>query len=353
MASRVVHLVDSTQRSDAVMLACADAVQHCRRFESADQMVMLVAHDGLAADHRARLLGLAADRVVSPRGQASLAFEEAAATTGDEEPCVCVIWGGDHAASLMMPDADAHLLVDLVRGRVHSLESQAGADEVARLPDDASLSLVADEEIARERSRIRSTLGLSDETILVMPLHDPAHETDGHLFAEFTGMLAVAGLPVSLLLSRSARHVDRAVRHWRDAYLPSLLLTDDPMGSFAAGADIGVLGGDPMNIPYNSFVLLRHAHRSGLSLVVPGRPGDQIAPSPEPATIAIARNGSAASIGSACMSLLSQRAGDRRQARRAGRTLADALREHESQPPTIGRVVADAVGTHLAGSASR
>ena len=352
MAARVVHLVDSTQRSDAVMLACADAVHHCHRFESADQQVLLVAHDGLAAERRARLLGLHADRVVSPRGQAARAFEHAAATTGENEPCLCVIWGGDHAASLMMPDADAHLLVDLMRGRVHSLESEAGADEVARLPDDASLTLVSDDEADAARVGVRRALGLADDTILIMPLHDPAHETDGHLFAEFAGMLAVAGLPVSLLLPRSAPHADRATRNWREGYLPSLLLTDDPLGSFVAGADIGVLGGNPMNIPYNSFVLLRHAHRYGLSLVVPGRPGDQIAPSPEPATIAIARNGSAASIGSACMNLLSQRAGERRHARRAGRTLADALREHESQPPTIGRVVADAVGVHLASSAS-
>jgi hypothetical protein len=181
----------------------------------------------------------------------------------------------------------------------------------------------------------------------MLPLNDPAATVDGHLLAEMAGMLAVAGTPVTLLLPRCARHVDRAVRHWREAYLPGLLLTDDPLGSFVAGADIGVLSEEAMRMPYCSFVQLRHAHRHGLAMVIPGRPGEEMDPESELSGISIARDNTAASIGRACVSLMEQGTSEHPRARRHGRTLADALRDHEEASPTIGRTVADIVGAHL------
>jgi hypothetical protein len=332
----VIHLVDAMRDSSAVLLACADAVRHLS-MQGFSQSVSLVAYDGEASVRRASLLGLEGSRVVNPRHHARTPLT---ADAPRDARCVGVVWGSAHAASLVVlsEGLDDHLLVDVLLGDI-SLLSRGDEGERTPLPPDASLLDIGDAAFDERRDELRASLGLTDDDVLLMPLNDPSSTLDAYALAEISAMLCVAGRRVTTLVPRNARHADRAIRHWREGYVQRLLLTDDPIASFAPAADIAMLCDETDRIPYCSLVTIRHAHRWGVPVVVPGRHGERMESSASHAGIAIASGTSTASLASACMSLLEEVARDAAPRRAAGRTLADALAQCEPHAPTIGHAV--------------
>lgn len=121
------------------------------------------------------------------------------------------------------------------------------------------------------RAVVRSELGVRDNESLIVPIADPPETIDAHWYAELTAMLEVAGHRVVLLMPRCAMHIDRAVRHAREGYLRRLLLTDDPVVSFLAHADVAISQGIVSRGEYLQDMLIGCAAETGCGIVLPSR----------------------------------------------------------------------------------
>ncbi len=345
MRAHLVHLVHADNRCDAAMIACADARLELESFLGVRQQVLIHARNGAASLKRAALLGLTPDAVV----RSWQACEQMIARPErNDTPLIIVEWGSDAASGLdfgVGVDGDVphlRLIIDLIGGTMETLHPELNSS-IQPLPPDANPGSGRDFEADESSKRaLRDRLGLGDDDLLVLPLADPPDDVDAHAMAELSGILAMASFPVVTVIPRRARFVDRAIRAWREGYFPRLLLTDDPIASFIPAADVGVLPGDPAAYAYASFVLLRHAHRCGMSVAVGGEPQADSEQQQAPAAgLAVARGTRPAALAGACKTLFD---GHVSSTRRERRTLADALRErHES----IASVVVNAVETHL------
>lgn len=294
VATHLRHFVDLTGPSDAPALACADAVASLSR-QGAPQEVVAVSFDRGSALRRARLLGLEPAWVLHPR------FQRVPARLATARRLVNVEWGASHAVNLVAlspVEAGDHLVVDLLRGEMAWLGGGQGGTREP-LPPEAGLAVDDAWTDASRRGDIRESLGLDEGDLLLLTLDDPSTAIDAHAAAEIAGMLRAAGVPVTLLVPRSAMHVDRAVRHAREGYAGRLLLTEDPVASLAAAADLGVLLGPPDRRPYSSLVAVRHAHRCGTRLVVAATGEGGVAT--DGGSIWLAKDAGTASLAAACM----------------------------------------------------
>lgn len=123
----------------------------------------------------------------------------------------------------------------------------------------------------QERAQMRAQLGVSHDESMVVPLADPPETVDAHWYAELTAMLEVAGHRVVLIMPRRALHIDRALRHSREGYLRRILLTDDPLVSFLACADIAISQGQVSKGEYLQDLLIGCGTQSGCGIVLPSR----------------------------------------------------------------------------------
>jgi hypothetical protein len=312
------HFVDLTGPSDAPALACADAVASLGR-DSMPQEVVAVSFDRASALRRAQLLGLEPAWVLHPR------YQRFPARLATPRRLVNVAWGASHAVNLVAlspVEAGDYLVVDLLRGEMEWLGGGLfGTREP--LPPEAGLAVNDAQADTSRRTAIRESLGLDEDDLLLLTLDDPSTCIDAHAAAEIAGMLRAAGVAVTLLAPRSAMHVDRAVRHAREGYAGRLLLTEDPVASLAAAADLGVLLGPPDRRPYSSLVAVRHAHRCGTRIVVAAAGEATVAT--DGGGIWLAKDASTASLAAACM-----------QAARS----PTPLHPRSDDAPTIGDTVA-------------
>jgi hypothetical protein len=294
VATHFRHFVDLTGPSEAPVLACADAVASLAR-QGMPQEVVAVSFDRASALRRARLLGLEPAWVLHPR------HHRFPARLATPRRLVNVAWGASHAVNLVAlspVDAGDYLVVDLLRGEMEWLGGGLfGTREP--LPPEAGLTVDDTWTDAPRRAAIRESLGLDPDDLLMLTLDDPSTAVDAHAAAEIAGMLRAAGIALTLLVPRSAMHVDRAVRHAREGHAGRLLLTEDPVASLAAAADLGVLLGPPDRRPYSSLVAVRHAHRCGTRIVVAAAGAGGVAT--DGVGIWLAKDASTASLASACM----------------------------------------------------
>ena len=318
VATHLRHFVDLTGPSDAPALACADAALSLAR-QGTPQEVVAVSFDRASALRRARLLGLEPAWVLHPR------YQRFPARLATPRRLVNVAWGASHAVNLVAlspVEAGDYLVVDLLRGEMEWLGGGLfGTREP--LPPEAGLAVDDAWTDPSRRADIRESLGLDEGDLLLLTLDDPSTSIDAHAAAEVAGMLRAAGVAVTLLVPRSAMHVDRAVRHAREGYAGRLLLTEDPVASLAAAADLGVLLGPPDRRPYSSLVAVRHSHRCGVRIVVAAAGEEGVAT--DGGSIWLAKDASTASLAAACM--------------RAARSPTPP-RPRSDDAPTIGEAVA-------------
>lgn len=94
-----------------------------------------------------------------------------------------------------------------------------------------------------DRGVIRRRLGLTDADMALGLLDDPADAGDAVGFLFIAGVLRVAGIRVTAVLSRRTHGYETAMRHVREiGYVSRVIATDLPMVWIARGADVCIAG---------------------------------------------------------------------------------------------------------------
>ena len=209
---------DARWTPDGAILACAAMTER----EGGRTLVL----GPRAAAERCRTLGLRVDAAICP-------------PLGIDGPCRRAI---ARAAASM----DAGEVVSWDGGDRTPLARSLPASDLARR--------LAPRALARE------TVGVAPAERTLLLLADPPPAADAVALVRLVGMLHVAGVPLTVVVGRGARGLDRARRHVRDGgYVRRLIVVEGPTLAVLAAADLAVVltpGCVPMSEPTRAAVRL-------------------------------------------------------------------------------------------------
>ncbi|MBL9001750.1 MAG: hypothetical protein JNK25_11500 [Phycisphaerae bacterium] len=123
------------------------------------------------------------------------------------------------------------------------------------------------------RSQARAMLGCDESEFVVLALGDPPSEVEAHPVGEMLGMLTVGGVPVVGVFPSGAKGLFRVARHAREGYVRRVRAFECPVWGVLPAADLAVVSPASSGITLATRLLVRHAARLGIAVVIPHAAG--------------------------------------------------------------------------------